>query len=142
MNFLTIKFPQKKEYAEMYRNKILDLLKINKRNVRILLKPKYSNKHWWDIGSVIETDLLNLIIHDKKIIYVFNDKDCKNLYSKLYCDSFGKLQINYLDKHFYYKYDFNNQESITQLYRLILGSPYYYFIISYDNITQENFQEL
>lgn len=129
MNYLTVRFPQRREYNETYRKQILDLLKKGKHGVRIILKPKHTDKHWWDIGTVVETDLLNLIRYDRKVVYVFNDKACKSLHSKLYCNWFGKLQTDYLDEQFYNKYDFNNQISVTKLYRLILGVPYHYFII-------------
>ena len=130
MNCINIRFPQKKEYSDKYRNNILDYLKINKYGIRIFLKPKYKEKHWWDIGKVLETDLLNLIRYDKKKIYVYSDSNFKKMYTKLYCNSFNELDTTHLDKTYYKNYDFNDQQEVIKLYRLILGAPYYYLIIT------------
>ena len=129
MNYLTVRFPQRREYAGEIREKILNLLRAGRFGIRVIVKPKHTDKHWWDIGTVVETDLLNLIRYDKKTIYVYNDKHCKSLHSKLYCNLSGHLQTDYLDEQFYKKYNFDDQESVTKLYRLILGVPYHYFII-------------
>lgn len=130
MNLINIRFPQKKEYNDKYRNNILDLLKTNKYGLKIVFKPKYKEKHWWDIGKVLETDLLNLIRYDKKKIYVYSDPNFKKMHTKLYCNSFNELETTYLDRTYYKNYDFNDQHSVKKLYRIILGAPYYYLIIT------------
>lgn len=130
MIYLTVKFPQRKEYIDKHRQLILKLLKNNKNGVRISLKPKHTDRHWWYTGSVIENDLFNLIENDNKIIYVYDDNRCKKLHAKLACNWFGKLKVEHLDENLYDNYDFDDQKSIAKLYRLILGSPYYYFIIT------------
>lgn len=131
MNYLTVRFPQRIDNIDQTRKDLLKSLKKGRFGVRLILKPKHTNKHWWNIGTVIETDLLNLVRYDRKIIYVYIDKECKKLYCKLYCNWLGELQTEYLNKQFYKDYNFDDQESVTKLYRLILGVPYHYFILKY-----------
>jgi uncharacterized protein YecE (DUF72 family) len=128
MNYLTVRFPQRRENTDETRDQILKLLTKGRFGVRVILKPKHKDKHWWDIGTVVETDLLNLIRYNQKTVYVYNDKTCKQLYCKLYCNWRGELQTDYLDKQFYESYNFDDQELVTKLYRLILGVPYHYLI--------------
>lgn len=130
MNYVTVRFPERREYSGVTRKQILKSLKSYRLGVKVILKPKHTDKHWWDIGAAIETDFLNLIRYDKKTVYVYNDKMCKDLLCKLWCDCRGHLQTDHIDKHFYDKYDFNNQESVIKLYRVILGVPYHYFIFT------------
>lgn len=129
MRYINVKFPQRKENYGINRQRIMGLLNNNKFSVAITLKPKFKEKHWWDIGLVVETELLDLIRYNYKTIYVYSDKDFKKYICKLYCNWKGKLSPSNIPKDSYKEYDLTKKDDLIKVYRLILGVPYHYFIV-------------
>lgn len=129
MHYINVKFPQRKEYYGTNRERILGLLNNNRFGVAITLKPKFKQKHWWDIGIVVETELLDLIRYNYKTIHVYSDKHFKKYICKLCRNNRGYFSHYNIPKNIYKGYDLNKKDDLIKVYRLILGVPYHYFII-------------
>lgn len=121
---MIIKFPEKSSWR--IRNKILDHLAVTNR-LKIEFKP-YEKGHWWDIGISCENMLLYLIKKDSCKIRVYLDNKFMQYWCTLEQDK-GLLSTDTIKMKFYNLSQFSTQKEIEDVYRLILGVPYHYFVI-------------
>lgn len=121
---MIIKFPEKSSWK--IRNKILDHLAVTNQ-IKIEFQP-YEKGHWWDIGITCENMLFHLIKEDSCKIRVYLDKKFMQYWCTLKQNE-GLLATDSINMKFYNISQFSTQKEIENVYRLILGVPYHYFVI-------------